>query len=110
MGKRIAYVYRVSKKSVAKGNRKASKIRVIWGKVTRPHGSTGTVRASFRHNLPPKAMGASVRVVRNKCFFVFYRYVLLRHQECRGILKKYFRYKKGEGGIHQNFLSLFVFV
>jgi len=81
MGKRIAYVYRVSKKSVAKGNRKASKIRVIWGKVTRPHGSTGTVRASFRHNLPPKAMGASVRVVRNKCFFVFYRYVLLRHQD-----------------------------
>merc|ERR1712215_308010 len=41
MGKRVAYVYRVSKTSVAKGERKASKIRVIWGKVTRPHGSTG---------------------------------------------------------------------
>merc|ERR1712168_240011 len=43
MGKRVAYVYRVSKATVAKGDKKASKIRVIWGKVTRPHGSTGAV-------------------------------------------------------------------
>ena len=72
MGKRIAYVYRVSKKSIAKGNRKASKIRVIWGKVTRPHGSIGTVRASFRHNLPPKAIGGSVRVVSNTIILFFH--------------------------------------
>ena len=70
LGKRVAYVYRVSTKTVAKGNKKASKIRVVWGKVTRPHGSTGTVRAKFRHNLPCKAIGASVRVVSFK-FKVF---------------------------------------
>ena len=66
LGKRVAYVYRVSKASTVKGQKSSSKIRVVWGKVTRPHGRTGTVRAQFRHNLPPKAIGGSVKVV---CMF-----------------------------------------
>jgi ribosomal protein L35AE/L33A len=33
-GKRIAYVYRAKKEI------RGTKIRVIWGKVTRPHGRT----------------------------------------------------------------------
>jgi len=56
-GKKVAFVYRASKEI------RGSKIRVIWGKVTRPHGNSGIVRAKFRNNLPPKSFGASVRVM-----------------------------------------------
>lgn len=58
LGKRVAYVYRAQKK-----DKDGTRFRVIWGRVTRPHGSTGTVRAKFRNNLPPKAMGQSVRIM-----------------------------------------------
>jgi large subunit ribosomal protein L35Ae len=57
LGKRIAYVYRARKEV------NGSKIRVIWGRVTRSHGNSGLVRAKFRVNLPPKSFGASVRVM-----------------------------------------------
>merc|ERR1719498_1008091 len=56
-GKRIAYIYR-AKKEV-----KDSKYRCIWGKVVRAHGTNGAVRATFRKNLPPQAMGATLRVM-----------------------------------------------
>lgn len=42
LGKRIAYVYRAPKEI------RGSKIRVIWGKVTRTHGNNGLVRANFK--------------------------------------------------------------
>ncbi|KAA6407479.1 MAG: 60S ribosomal L33-A [Lasallia pustulata] len=57
LGKRCAYVYRASKEV------RGTKLRVIWGTITKVHGNSGAVRAQFRHNLPPRSFGASVRVM-----------------------------------------------
>ncbi|KAN0121052.1 Ribosomal protein L35A [Russula decolorans] len=57
LGKRVAYVYR-AKRQIAGSN-----VRVIWGRVTRPHGNSGVVKSKFRSNLPPHAFGASVRIM-----------------------------------------------
>ncbi|TQS38769.1 hypothetical protein Golomagni_00717, partial [Golovinomyces magnicellulatus] len=59
LGKKVAFVYRAHKEI------RGTKIRVIWGKVTRTHalGNSGIVRAQFRRNLPPKSFGASVRIM-----------------------------------------------
>ncbi|XP_072980697.1 large ribosomal subunit protein eL33w isoform X1 [Typha angustifolia] len=55
-GKRMAYIYK------AKTKTKGSHYRCIWGKVARPHGNSGVVRAKFKSNLPPESMGGKVRV------------------------------------------------
>ncbi|KAF9922998.1 hypothetical protein FBU30_006879 [Linnemannia zychae] len=61
LGKRVAFVYR------AKREVNGSKIRCIWGRITRAHGGSGAVKARFRNNLPAKSFGASVRVVSLLC-------------------------------------------
>jgi len=57
LGKHVAYLYR------AKTKKWGTKVRVVWGKVTRPHGNNGVVRAKFQRNLAPKTMGATARVM-----------------------------------------------
>ncbi|PHH54262.1 60S ribosomal protein L33-A [Ceratocystis fimbriata CBS 114723] len=57
LGKKVAYVYRGHKEI------RGTKIRVIWGKITRSHGNSGVVCAKFDHPLPAKSFGASLRVM-----------------------------------------------
>jgi len=57
MGKKVAYVYR-GKKEI-----NDSRIRVIWGTISRPHGNSGVVRVRFQKHIPPRAFGATVRVM-----------------------------------------------
>ena len=52
LGKRVVYVYKA-----AKG------FKTIWGKITNAHGNKGGVLARFRSNLPPRAIGATLRVM-----------------------------------------------
>jgi len=57
LGKRLVFIYK------AKTARNGSLFRTIWGRVSRPHGTTGAVRVKFQRNLPPRALGATVRVM-----------------------------------------------
>lgn len=66
VGKRVAYVYHGYKaKRCVRWNAapaRRSNTRAIWGRVFRPHGTAGVVRAKFNSNLPASALGKRVRV------------------------------------------------
>lgn len=64
VGKRCVYVFKApTRKALPQKPYIKSRVRAIWGKVTRLHGSTGAVRARFRKNLPGHAMGQAIRIV-----------------------------------------------
>merc|ERR1712113_951440 len=56
-GKRVAYVYKT--KTLKQG----TKFRCMWGKITSTHGISGVVRAKFKKNLPPTAIGSNLRIM-----------------------------------------------
>ncbi|RXG56392.1 50S ribosomal protein L35Ae [Armadillidium vulgare] len=61
IGKRCYYMYKSKNGSYNKHNEK-NRIRMIWGKVMRVHGNTGSVRAKFTSNLPAYAMSRRIRI------------------------------------------------
>lgn len=64
VGKRCVFVYKgKSKKSSPTNPKHKSRLRAVWGKVTRLHGNNGSVRARFKTNLPGDAIGHRVRIM-----------------------------------------------
>merc|ERR1712071_183130 len=64
IGKKAVFVYKAKNKtSVPLRPGRKTRMRAIWGKVTRTHGSRGGLRAKFKNTLPASAMGRRIRIM-----------------------------------------------
>ncbi|KAI6184420.1 Ribosomal protein L35Ae domain containing protein [Aphelenchoides bicaudatus] len=61
LGKRVVYVYKAHKK-IAKGGHEKTRVRAIWGRVTRVHGNSGSVRAKVPSQHASVGYGKAKRV------------------------------------------------
>lgn len=61
-GKRVAYIYKASKA------KSGTKLRVIWGKLIRTHGTNGLFRAKFSTNLPVSDNHSFLTTIIGSCF------------------------------------------
>ena len=52
LGKRVVFIYKTKEG-----------YKTIWGRIRSAHGNNGAVLAKFLHNLPPRGIGAPVRVM-----------------------------------------------
>ena len=52
LGKRVVFIYKAKEG-----------YKTIWGRIRSAHGNNGAVLAKFLHNLPPRGIGAPVRVM-----------------------------------------------
>ena len=52
LGKRVVFIYKTKEG-----------YKTIWGRIMTQHGNNGLVRAKFLRNLPPRGIGATVRVM-----------------------------------------------
>ena len=52
LGKRVVFIYKAK-----------DGYKTIWGRIRSAHGNNGLVKAKFLHNLPPRGIGAQVRVM-----------------------------------------------
>ncbi|ENN72040.1 60S ribosomal protein L35a [Dendroctonus ponderosae] len=65
VGKKCVAIYSAKNKTCVPGKPKSVKShkRAIWGKITRPHGTSGALRAKFVRNLPGNFIGKRIRIM-----------------------------------------------